>query len=128
MADLGIIDISDLNVPPEKHELTTARLFAEQGYNIKFIRPSNRKGNHTPDFWMNRLSWEVKSPRGKKLRCIADNIRDATKQANNLIIDLRRIKIPDQRCISKIRYEIKDKHNFKRILAITHDGKILTIK
>ena len=33
----GIIDISQLNTPPEKHELATAKFFAERGKDIIFI-------------------------------------------------------------------------------------------
>jgi len=29
----GKIDISELNVPPEKHEYETAKYFADRGYN-----------------------------------------------------------------------------------------------
>ena len=34
---IGKIDISELNVPPEKHEYETAKYFAKRGYDVEFI-------------------------------------------------------------------------------------------
>ena len=44
----GKIDISKLNVPPEKHEYETARYFADRGFDVIFIRSSNIKGMNSP--------------------------------------------------------------------------------
>ena len=60
------IDISDLLTPPEKHELNTARYFSEMGKKIKFIRPSNIPEVYRPDFTMDGIEWEMKSPEGKR--------------------------------------------------------------
>lgn len=48
----GIIDISKLKIPPERHELDVANYFAKLGYNIEFIPPSNIPEIHTPDILM----------------------------------------------------------------------------
>ena len=48
----GKIDISSLNVPPDKDELETAKHFAEQGKDITFIKPSAIPNIKTPDFEM----------------------------------------------------------------------------
>ena len=40
----GRIDISKLKVPPEKHELETARYFAALGYDVEFIPPNHTGG------------------------------------------------------------------------------------
>lgn len=125
---VGVIDISDLKIPPEKHELMTARVFAEMGKNIKFIKPSNVQGVHTPDFWMERRTWEVKSPMGKNIRGIESNFRDAAKQSENIIFDLRRSKIEESKAISKIRIEAEQFRVVKRVLVVTKNGNVLTIK
>ena len=54
----GKIDISQLKVPPEKHELETAWYFAEQGHDIEFIPPNNSPHMHTPDIIMDCSSRE----------------------------------------------------------------------
>ena len=51
--------------PPEKHELKAARFFAELGYDIEFIPPSNIPDVHRPDILMQGKEWEIKSPQGK---------------------------------------------------------------
>ena len=40
----GKIDISVLNVPPEKHEFDTAKFFAKMGYDVEFIKPRHIRG------------------------------------------------------------------------------------
>ena len=125
---MGIIDISDLTVPPEKHELNTARTFAQIGKNIKFLRPSNIKGNHTPDFVMDGKMWEAKSPQSRNLRNIKDNLHDATKQSQNIVIDLQRIKMDEQECLAGIHHEAFMRKSIKRLIVITKTRDILTIK
>ena len=45
----GIINISKLKIPPERHELDVAKYFSELGYDIEFIAPSKIPDIHTPD-------------------------------------------------------------------------------
>ena len=61
----GIIDISALSTPPEKHELYTAKFFADKGKNITFICPSSIPEVYRPDILMDGKEWEIKSPIGK---------------------------------------------------------------
>ena len=128
MTRLGTIDISELNTPPEKHELATAKFFANLGKDIKFIRPINVKGVHTPDFYMDGLAWEIKSPKTRNTTGIENNFRSAIKQSENIIFDLRRLKIADDKCINKIRKETKKRANVRRVKIITRNGVLLTIK
>ena len=68
----GIIDISALSTPPEKHELYTAKFFADKGKNITFICPSSIPEVYRPDILMDGKEWEIKSPIGKgKKQCIS---------------------------------------------------------
>ena len=60
----GKIDISALNVPPEKHELETAKYFAGIGKDIVFLKPSSIPNIHTPDILMDGVEWEMKCPSG----------------------------------------------------------------
>ena len=41
----GKVDYSALNKKPEDHELYAADYFAELGFDVVFIRPSNIKGS-----------------------------------------------------------------------------------
>lgn len=68
---------------------------------------------------MDKIPWEIKSPQGKSTRCISDNIRDAVKQSKNLVIDLRRIKLPDEKCLDQIQKEFALRREIKNILVIS---------
>ncbi len=97
----GKIDTSKLNNPPEEHEINVARFFADLGYNITFLCPSNIKGNFVPDIVMNGIEWEIKCPIGKGKHTIERNINKAVLQSPNIIVDLRRISLPEDQCISQ---------------------------
>ena len=123
----GTIDISQLNSPPAKHELATARYFADRGKNIVFIKPSNIPDHHRPDFLMDGIEWEIKSPIGKGKRTIEKNYSKAASQSKNIIFDLRRINIPEKECIAQLKKEFEDKHT-KRLLIIKRSGDLLKME
>ena len=124
----GLIDISELNTPPEKHEYETAKYFAARGMDIVFIKPSDVKGTNNPDFIMDGKIWEIKSPTGSSIRTYEDSFKKALKQSENIIFDLRRLEKPNEiKCIKRLKY-MKDVPKLKRLLIITKDGRLLTIK
>ena len=123
----GIIDISKLKTPPEKHELETARFFAERGNNIVFIPPSNSPNVHMPDIEMNGVEWEIKCPQGKSKRTIENNFRIAIRQSKNIIIDLRRIHLPESICIDQIKKEYNLRPYIKKILVITKNNQLIIL-
>ena len=55
----GIVDVSQLNTPPEKHELDTAKFFSAMGKDVVFIKPSSIPNTHTPDILMDGVEWEM---------------------------------------------------------------------
>ena len=118
----GIIDISKLKHPPEKHELDTAKYFADLGYDIEFIPPSNIPEVHRPDIVMEGIEWEIKSPVGKGRRTIERNLSMAAKQSKNIIIDLRRIALPEAACVSKIEKIFFEHPKIRKILIVKKDG------
>lgn len=124
----GRIDISELNTPPEKHEYDTAKYFAERGYDITFVKPSNIKGQNSPDFEMCGKIWETKSPTGSSERVFENNFRKATRQSRHIIFDLRRMKKQNELwCLKKINRQ-KSSCKIKTLLVITGDGRLLIYK
>lgn len=121
----GRIDISKLKVPPEKHELETARFFAARGYDIEFIPPSNIPGIHRPDIIMMELEWEIKCPKGKGRNTISRNLKLAAKQSHHVILDLRRLDLPEKTSISEIGRRFTEHSSLKRILVIKKNGDLL---
>ena len=120
----GAIDISQLNTPPEKHELATARYFSDRGKDVVFIKPSNIPDHHRPDFLMDDIEWEIKSPTGKGRRTIEKSYGLAASQSKNIIFDLRRIKVPEKQCLAQLKREFDDKHTH-RLLIIKRDGELV---
>ena len=126
MADKkGIVDISQLQVPPEKHELATARYFANMGKDVVFLKPSNIPEVHRPDILMGGVEWEIKCPQGKSKRTIEQNFRQAIKQSHSIIFDLRRINVPEKQCIAQLERHFNTRSDIKRLLVIKVNGELL---
>jgi len=122
----GRIDISKLKVPPEKHELETARYFASLGRDIEFIPPNNSPKMHTADIVMDGIPWEIKCPRGKSKRTVENNFRKANKQSENIIFDLRKIKLSEATCLSQLKKEFDFRPHVKRLLVIKKNNKLIS--
>ena len=122
----GTIDISNLNNPPEKHELATARYFAALGKNIVFIAPSNIKDDHRPDIRMDGVEWELKCPQGSSKRTIERLYRTAAKQSKYIIFDLRRSSLSEPNAIQQLRREFTD-HKSKKLLIIKKSGELVEV-
>ncbi len=121
----GTIDISQLNTPPEPHEFETVKFFSELGKNIVFIRPSSIPNVHRPDILMDGIEWEIKCPEGRKNRTIETNVRTAMKQSQNIIFDLRYIKVSEKQSISQLEYYFKTKPRIRRLMVIKKNLELL---
>ena len=73
------------------HELKTAQALAKSGFTVTFIQSTKIDHNKSPDVLINGLKWEIKSPRTDKLSAIERNLKRATKQSENIIIDSQRM-------------------------------------
>lgn len=122
----GNIDISNLNVPPEKAEFETAKYFAALGKDIIFIRPSAIPNQHRPDIIMDNAEWEIKCPEGKSPRTIENNMRKALQQAHNVIFDLRHMKYPESKSIIKLEKEFAINARLRNLYVIKKDGELLS--
>lgn len=125
---VGIIDISALNTPPEKHEYEAARYFAKRGKNVVFLKPSNVEKQHTPDFLMDGKMWELKSPIVYGRNSFEDNLRRAVKQSEHIIYDLRYLSVNDERKYIRELNKWVAKKRIKTLLLIKKNGQLLTIK
>jgi hypothetical protein len=116
-------DLADL---PKEHELSAALILA---YHFKadviFLRPQIDK---TPDIDVNGTKWEIKSPRGNGKKTIDNNLRTARKQSHNIVLDLRRIKLHQNRATARINYYLSaGPHKIKRLKIITKTRKVIDI-
>ena len=111
---------------PKDHELSAAYLIADYYQaNIIFLRPSCQ---HTPDFDINGIKWELKSPLGNSKNTIKNNLHSARKQSTNIILDLRRIKMSYDKTLSNINYYFRShRSQIRHLIIITKSGEILEV-
>ena len=109
----------------EKHECRTVLLFTEMGVDIELIPKSEKKGVHAPDIVMNGLRWEMKSPKGEGKYLMQNTIQKAVKQSRNVIVDLRRAKRSQERCLQELEKEFGSSKNLQKLKVITKSRKIL---
>ena len=121
----GRIDISQLNIPPDKSEFAVAKYFAELGKDIVFIPPSAIPGQHRPDILMDGVEWEIKCPEGNSKRTIENAIRTAVRQSKSIVFDLRRIQLSDSSSVSNLEKEFNGRKYIKRIYVIRKNGSLL---
>lgn len=107
------------------HENATAVFLTEQGFDVELIPKSNVQGVHTPDLKMNGLKWEMKAPLGEGKYLMANTIQRAVKQSQNVIVDLRRTKRHQTKCLRELEKEFKKSGSLKRLKVITKGGKTL---
>ena len=125
---VGVIIVpGDVNVWP--HEYETAKVLATNGFDVKFIRKSNRFRERSADAYVDGKKWEFKSPTAKHTRTILKNLKEAEQQAERVILDSRRMKkVPDVAILREIRKQIPMAQGLKSIKYISKAGKIVDIK
>ena len=117
--------ITPYGVVLETHEYKTITLFTELGIDIELIPKSEIPGVHTADIRMQGLEWEIKSPKGNGRWLIENTLRRAVKQSCNIILDLRRIKIPMQKCLVEINKQFQISKGIKNLKVITKNNTII---
>ena len=110
----------------EKHELLTINfLLLGLGEDIELIVPSSKPGSKTPDFRMCGVSWEMKSPRGKGKYTMRDTIARALRQSENVVIDLRRMKVSSEKCLNELEKIFNGDKRIRRLLVIVNNQKMV---
>lgn len=120
-----IVDTSERDRPYD-FEMSAALLIANYfKTNVIFLRPTPLK---SPDLNIKGQIWELKSPTGNSKNTIHNNIHGARKQSLNLIVDLRRCKMHEQKAISNIRncYK-KRKRKTGKYIIITKTSRVIDI-
>ena len=110
------------------HERQTAKVIANAGLTVEFISASNKDLSKSPDIMIDGRRWEMKSPKTNKMSQVEKNLRRASKQAENIIIDSQRIKhIPDKKIQDFLKERLKIRKSIKRIVFVNKRRKIVDI-
>ena len=107
------------------HEYRTVLFFTNLGKNIELIPASRIPHAKTPDFKMDQVLWEMKCPHGRGKYLIRDTILRASQQSDYIVIDLRRIKLHQTKCLNDIEKFFYSYKNIKRILVITKSAELI---
>ncbi len=111
---------------PERFEVSAASLLLDYfKADIEFLQVTSIR---TPDFKVNGVVWELKSPVGKSKHTIEMQLRRASRQSSHVIIDARRCKIHIAKIRNQLRHHGHIKTHLKRILLITKTGVVEEIK
>ncbi len=115
---------------PEAHEIQTALFLKRYGQKIVFLAAKNLDHVKTPDIKMDGILWEIKSPVSAGSRTIEAAFRQAIKQSENVIFDLRNSRATDAANLSKINRQITliHKKSLKHVIVITKNQERLDLK
>ena len=125
MAKYRVILPTNLKPSPARYELTAAQLLAEHfKTDVEFIARSNHK---TPDFIIDGVKWELKSPTGTGKRNIERQLQTGIKQSKNIVFDARRSKIHIARIKNILNYQFRLAKSIKRIVLIDKSKNVIEL-
>lgn len=122
----NIITPVDMRPRPKIHEQTAADILANHFKSDVYFIETGSQG--TADVSIQDIAWEIKSPIGSSVNNIRKNMREAGLQSRNIVIDLRRSKLHQNRAVGYIKQYMTTSRKLERVLVITKTKQILTIK
>jgi hypothetical protein len=113
---------------PTPNEIKAANYLVGHGFKLLFLKPANRKGVHTPDAEINGERFEIKSPVSNKPRTITKRFKEARKQSDKIVFDLRNIKGGAENT-ERLLLDLAKNMKCSRLIIITkHNKTIDTLK
>ncbi len=116
------------NVILETHEYATINVLLADGEDVELVEKSRTPHTKSADIIMLAMFWEMKSPNGKTSRCVEHALRRAVHQAPNIIIDLRRMHLPDAMLIIVLERLFRELRSVRNLWIITKKCDILKFK
>jgi hypothetical protein len=111
-----------------RHELSTANALAEAGLVVEFLPTKDIKNTKSPDILMNGEKWELKAPKTDELSAIERNLKRATKQSSNIVIDSHRLrKIHDSTVQAFLLQKFKQQKTIKKLLFVNRKHQVIDI-
>jgi len=111
-----------------EHELKTAQVFASHGYTVQFLVANQAYRTKTADVLIDNEAYEIKAPKTDKLSAVERNLKRATRQSGNIIIDSRRMsKIHDATIQKLLAQKLKQQKTIKKLLFVNRKYQIIDI-
>ena len=126
MKNYSIIIPAEVQPGPSPKELSAARILLEKfKKDIVFV---SRKNNRTPDFLIDGLFWELKTPTGTGKYNLQHALKSASGQSDNIVIDARFSKMHINRIKSELRFQLSKANKINRLLLINKQKAVIEIK
>lgn len=108
----------------QEHELATADRLAEEGMQVFMLPIDNTPGVKNPDAEVDGVVWEFKAPRGSSPSTIQSQFKRAGKQAERLVLDLRRCGLEDSKALADIERRFYGRKTLREVIVIDHDANL----
>lgn len=110
---------------PRPHEIEAAEILAKHfRVDIEFVPTTDR---NTPDFLIDDVLWELKSPQGKGKNNIQRQLKYASKQSKNIIISASRSKLHINKIKGELTIQFQKTRSIKQLLLIDKTSKVIEI-
>ncbi len=109
----------------EKHEQATVEFLLRHCTQIELISPNKSAGVRTADIKMAGQEWELKSPKGKGKYLLQNTIHKALRQSPNIVVDLRRINMPEQKALAELEKIWLTSKSIRKLKIITKGRRLL---
>lgn len=117
------------DVSPWQHEEATAKVLALYGYDVEFVRKSNRDREHSADVYIDGEKWEFKSPRSRLLSAVERNLRRAKNQSSRIVFDSRRMKgVPDEAIMREMLSKVPLISGISRSISINMENVLTFLR
>jgi hypothetical protein len=125
MPQYRVIIPTDSKPAPAPYEIAAAKRLAEYFMSdVEFIPRSNNK---TPDFLINAIAWELKSPQGSGRNNIQRQLQYASRQSKNIVISASRSKLHINKIKGELSIQFQKTPNIQRLLLIDKMGNVIEI-
>ena len=84
--------------------------------------PVNTPKNKNPDFLINGVIWELKSPITNNKKTIKRLIKETNRQSIRIVVDIRRIKLREAIALGILKYEFEHSHRVRELMIISKTG------
>ena len=117
---------AEIKPRPRQYEMDVATVLANYfKADVEFVARSNQR---TPDFLINGILWELKSPQGKGKNNIQRQLQYAKNQSVNVIIDASRSKKHPIKIRREVEYQFGIIKSIKRLIFVSKDKELLELK
>ena len=112
--------------PPVQHEVDAAFILARHYQTVvEFLIPIDDYMRKTADLKMLGVEWEIKCPTGTSRSTISNQLRRASKQSMNIIIDTRHTKLRYNDIEKRVQFGMSSSSSIKKVILIDKSGKVV---